>query len=809
MTLHMIGGAHIDPVWLWQWQEGFYEVRATFRSALDRMQEYDDFVFAASSSAFYEWIELTDPTMFAEIQQRVIEGRWELVGGWWIEPDCNIPSGESFVRQGLLGQHYLKTKFNRTARVGFNIDSFGHASTLPQILQKSGIPYYTFLRPMPDEAELPSSLFWWESDDGSRVLAYRIPFDYASWGEALDDHVRRCAAELDGPSDEGMCFYGVGNHGGGPTKENLDSIRRIRSDPDRPQVVFSSPERFFDSVASKGSTLPVVHAGLQRHAPGCYAAHSAVKRWNRSAENRLIAAEKWSALASWAHGHPYPVDLGRAWRNVLFNQFHDILAGTSLEVAYDDARDTYGEALAIADRALTSAIHSVASKVRIDQVEGVRPMIVFNALTWPVRATVDLETRRWPAEAVLLDDQDQPIRFQQSPSATVTSRVRLRFTTDLPALGYRVYRLMPAGPSHSFTMVNATDTVLENEALRLEIDPETGHVTRLLDRRTGTEVFAARSAIPVVIDDQSDTWGHGVTAFDDVVGAFCATSVRLVEAGPVQSVIRVTSRYGASSLTQDFTMRPDGDQIDVRAQLDWREQRTVLKLRFPVSVDNGRVTNEVAYGHVHTAATGDEMPMQSWVDGTGTSRDTEVPYGLGVVNDSKYSFDVKGCDIGMTIVRSPAYAHHDPTPIDPAHGPSYIDQGIQRFAYSLVPHAGGWAEAGIVKRAAELNQQPVAMFVSTNPDGPLDQTNSFIDVQPSNILVTVLKQAEDGSDLILRAFETTKSATDATIVLPTLGRIIESSFAPCEIKTFRIPRDPTRSLEETDLIEGSIDDHAP
>jgi alpha-mannosidase len=809
VTLHMIGGAHIDPVWLWQWQEGFYEVRATFRSALDRMQEYDDFVFAASSAAFYEWIERTDPSMFAEIQQRVIEGRWELVGGWWIEPDCNIPSGESFVRQGLLGQHYFKKIFNRTARVGFNIDSFGHTSTLPQILQKSGIPYYTFLRPMPDEAELPSSPFWWESDDSSRVLAYRIPFDYASWGEALDDHVGRCAAELDDASDEGMCFYGVGNHGGGPTKENLDSIRRIRSDPDRPDVVLSSPERFFDSVVSKGSTLPVVHAGLQRHAPGCYAAHSAVKRWNRSAENRLIAAEKWSLLALWTHEHPYPVDLARGWQNVLFNQFHDILAGTSLEIAYDDARDTYGEALAIADRAITSAIHCMASKVRIDHVLGIRPVIVFNSLTWPVRGAVDLETSRWPADAVLLDDQDHPARFQQSPSATVTSRVRLRFTADLPALGYRVYRLMPSGPSHRFTMVDATDTALENEALRLEIDPETGHVTRLFDRRAGIEVFAAGAAMPVVIDDQSDTWGHGVTAFDDVIGTFSATSVRLVESGPVQSVIRVTSRYGASSLTQDFTMRPDSDQIDVRAVLDWREQRTVLKIRFPVNVDDGRVTNEAAYGHVHTAATGDEMPMQTWVDVTGTSHGTDALYGLALVNDSKYSFDVKGCDIGMTIARSPAYAHHDPTAIDPDHVPSYIDQGIQRFAYSLVPHAGGWAEAEIVKRAAELNQQPVAMFASTNPDGPLDQTDSFIDVQPTNVLVTVLKQAEDGRDLILRAFETTKTVTDATIVLSKFGRIIESTFAPCEIKTFRIPRDPAQPVEEADLIERSFERHAP
>ena len=801
MTLHMIGGAHIDPVWLWQWQEGLYEVKATFRSALDRMHEYDDFIFVASSSAFYEWVEQSDPAMFAEIQQRVDEGRWELAGGWWIEPDCNIPSGESLVRQGLYGQRYLKAKFDKTARVGFNIDSFGHAATLPQILHKSGIPYYTFLRPMPHEASLPSTVFWWEADDGSRVLAYRIPFDYASWGDALDDHVTQCSAELDAPFDEGMCFYGVGNHGGGPTKANLDSILRMRSDPNRPELVFSSPERFFDSVGSHELPTPVVHAGLQRHAPGCYAAHSGVKRWNRLAENRLIAAEKWSLLALWINDQPYPDDLGRAWKNVLFNQFHDILAGTSLEAAYDDARDTYGEALAIADRALTSAVQSFAWNVRIDQHEGARALIVFNPLTWPVRSRVDLETSRWHADAVLVDERDRPVPHQQVRSKTVTSRVRLSLTADLPALGYRVYRLVPNVAAGVFAAVNASDHSLENDGLRLEIDPATGYVVRLFDRRAGVEVFSADSAVPIVVDDQSDTWAHDVTAFDDVIGAFTATNVRLVEHGPVKSVIRVTSNYRSSSMTQDFTMTPDRDEVDVHVVLDWREQRKVLKLRFPVNVEDGQVTNEVAYGHVHTAASGDEMPMQSWVDVSGTSPDARIPYGVSLINDSKYSFDVKGCEIGMTVARSPAYAHHVPTTIDPDHAPSYIDQGIQQLTYVLLPHAEGWEQAATVRHAAELNQRPIAMFVSPRPEGRLPQTDSFIDVQPANILVTVLKQAEDGSDLILRAFETSKATTDATIRLARWGRLIEARFAPCEIKTFRIPRDPESSITETDLIE--------
>jgi len=230
-TLHMIGNAHLDVVWLWPWQEGFGEVKATFRAALDLMNDCDDFLFTASSAALYEWIEHNDPAMFDEIKSRVAEGRWEIAGGWWVQPDCNLPSGESFVRQGLYGQRYFKEKLGVTATVGYNVDSFGHHAMLPQILRKCGLSRYVFMRPQRHEMGLPGPLFWWESDDGSCVLAARIPYEYCTWGQELRQHVRKCAVELKAPFDELLCFYGVGNHGGGPTRENLHSIRAMDADP--------------------------------------------------------------------------------------------------------------------------------------------------------------------------------------------------------------------------------------------------------------------------------------------------------------------------------------------------------------------------------------------------------------------------------------------------------------------------------------------------------------------------------------------------------------------------------------------------
>ncbi|CAN5897326.1 alpha-mannosidase [soil metagenome] len=802
-TLHMIGNAHIDPVWLWRWQEGFHEVRASFRSALDRMKENEDFIFVSSSAVFYEWVEKSDPAMFEEIRARVAEGRWEIVGGWWLQPDCNLPSGESFVRQALYGQRYFQEKFGVTATVGYNVDSFGHHAMLPQLLKKSGLDYYVFMRPSPHEKGLPSRLFWWESDDGSRVLTYRIPFEYCTWCKDLEKHIRRCAGELREPVNELMCFYGVGNHGGGPTKENLESIRRLNDNPDFPKLVFSSPERYFHEVESKGWNLPVIHDELQHHASGCYAAHSGIKRWNRRAENLLVSAEKWATVAQLVTGQPYPNDLAHAWKGVLFNQFHDILAGTSLETAYDDARDLYGEALAIGARAQNYALQALAWNLNIAEQEGVKPIVVFNPHAWEVTRTVELESGRLKANEILLDEKGDAVPLQSVQSeATAGGRARLTFKATLPPLGYRTYRLTPQPEPvpHTFPTVQASDNVLENELTRLEFDPETGGIASLRDKEHELEVFAGPAATAVVLEDDSDTWSHNVFAFDKVVGGFKARRLKLVEHGPVKSVVRVFSEYGASSLTQDFTMYPGSRQIDVAASVNWQEQHKALKLRFPVNVHFMRATFEIPYGHIERFANGEEEPGQSWVDLSGTSRDSGELYGFSLLNDGKYSFDVNVRDIGLTVLRSPIYAHHDPMVPEKDGHYSYIDQGVQTFRYSLLPHAGSWLEAETVERAAELGTPPEALF-ATFHDGPLPQRDSFLQVASGSVVATVLKRAEDGDGLILRLYETSKNAAEARISLPFLEREFQADFGPCELKTFRIPLDKDIAVTETNLLE--------
>ena len=806
-TLHMIGNAHIDPVWLWQWTEGFHEVKATFRSALDRMKEYPDFTFTASSAAFYDWVEQSDPAMFVEIKARVAEGRWQLAGGWWVEPDCNIPGGESFVRHGLYAQRFFMEKFGVMARVGYCPDSFGHTGMLPQILHKSGLDYYVFMRPAPDEKDLPGWLFWWEADDGSRVLTYRIPFSYGSWGGDLVDKVKATSALMEPPINELMAFYGVGDHGGGPTRENLDNLSLIDQDPDLPQLTFSTPEQFFKQVLSKGWRLPVVHDDLQHHSSGCYSVNSTIKRTNRRVENLLMAAEKFSLVANWVTGQPYPQDTEKAWKNVLFNQFHDVMAGTSIEPAYIDAQATHGESIAIGQRALNLATQALAWGIRIAPEECRWPIVVFNPNAWQMKTNIqkDIVFYGLPDDAVLLDSRGRGLPFQVVQGlALVPFGPCVSFTAELPALGYTTFMLLTRADQSTYPDIVASATSLENRNWKLEIDPVTGAMQSLVDKASGGEILKGQAARAVVIDDPSDTWSHGILRFDKVIGTFKADSLILTEVGPVKATLTARSSYGASHLTQAYTLYVDLDRIDVAVTVDWHESQKMLKLRFPLNIDQGIATYETSYGTINRPMDGEEEPAQAWVDVSGVLNGTNQPYGVSLLNDGKYSFDIQPADIGMTVLRSPIFAHHMPAEPDPARSYTCVDQGVQHFNYTILPHSGDWKNAGTVRRAAELNQAPVVLIGTAHPDGALPKEDSFIHVDQPNILVSVVKKAEDSDGMILRAYETNHQATKVGITLLKWGRTLTASFGPCEIKTFLIPRDPAAVVVETDLLERPV-----
>ena len=782
MVLHMIGNAHLDPAWFWQWTEGYHEAKATFRSALDRMNEYPDFVFTCSAAAYYEWIEQDEPEMFAEIRRRVQEGRWAIVGGWWIQPDCNAPCGESFARQGLIAQRYFQSRFGMRAHTAYNVDSFGHNGMLPQIFRLSGMENYVFMRPMKHEKSLPANIFLWESADGRRVKAFRIPIAYCTWEPELRERMEECLREMPPEAPAAMGFYGVGNHGGGPTKENIESILRWK---DEMQMEFSSPDRFFANVSAEG--LPVVRGELFHHASGCYSVHSGVKKWNRQAENALLAAEKWCAIAAKVLGRAYPADdLRRAWKCVLFNQFHDILSGTCAPEAYEDARNQYGEALSIAQRAANSAMQALAWRIRIPQEEGARPIVVFNPHAFAAKLAVELQSADAPGCA-LFDSEGREIPWQRAQgSAASNGRIAALFEAEVPALGYRLFTLRPSR-AEAHAQVPSQSLVLENECLRAEFSPESGLLTSLYDKRSG-EALAAPSLCPVAICDTSDTWSHAVTRFDEELGRFRLIRIARTEDGPVRSSIRAEFAWRNSSIVMTYSLWRTADQLSVLCEVNWQERETMLKWEMQCAGDTSGSTAEIPFGFAKRPSDGVEYPMQSWVR-LGN---------LTVINDGKFAYDALDSRLRITLLRSPRYAHHTPKVCTPEEHYPFIDQGWQTVRFALCPAALSPMEAS--RRGMLLNQPYFALHETFHPEGALPTSASF--AETSGALLTALKCAEDGSgERIVHLYEAKGESAIASGNI--LGHPFRLSLAPHEIAALRFSE--SGACQRVDLLEESLE----
>lgn len=827
-TIHMIGNAHIDPIWLWTLEEGRKEVHDTCQSAIDRMEETPSFTFTRSSASVYQWIEEDDPELFRKIQEKVRDGRWSIVNGWWEQPDCNIPCGESFVRHSLYGKRYFREKFGVGVVVGYNVDSFGHNGLLPQILAKSGFKYYVFFRPSPEEKTLPGSVFWWESPDGSRVLACRPPLHYCSYGEMtlVEKRIRAVVDQFQNPLKDVLCFYGVGNHGGGPTKEDIQTILRLAGDADLPKIEFSTVDKFFEKALKQTSDFPVVREDLQYFSRGCYTSLSAVKKYNRKCETLLLTAEKFSSIVHRLFGIPYPQEeLTTAWKNVLFNQFHDILCGTCIPAAYPDVYAMYERSLSLAQRALDSALHGIASN--IDTLGHGLPIVVFNPTSWrrsgPVE--VSLPVRIPPLSFQILDEEGKPVLVQEAKTDRHRSSdgLNVAYLADVPALGYRVYRAvleytesaarkkffidvplwklrgwkdtMPP-PAHTAAVTPPTPSALmvssdtlENEHYRIKIDPKTGSFSSLYDKTNRVNVFSPQGNRLLVLMDKSDTWGMKDRGWQEVIGEFKTEGkIEITEQGPVRIGVRIRSRYENSTAVQDLLLCSGSRLIECRLTVNWHEKHKMLKVSFPLRLQNPVATCQIPYGFITRPTNGEEQPMQAWVDVGGTAQDDSgraIPYGVSLLNDCKYGFDVNDAELRMTILRSPLYAYFPEATLEPGKNYEYIDQGVQVLAYALLPHRGNWQDADTVRAAEELNN-PLIAYVEPPHSGKLGTSASFLECSSSNVVATVLKKAEDSDDLILRIYETSGRDAKARITIPFLKISSEVALGHHEIKTLRV-----------------------
>ena len=814
--LHMIGNAHLDPVWLWDWREGFHENMATFYSALERLKEFDQVVFTSSSAQFYEWIEETEPEMFEQIREYVRQGRWVICGGWWIQPDCNLPDGESYARHALYAQNYFKSRFGRASVVGYNVDSFGHNASMPALLRRSGMSSYVFMRPGPAEKELPGRNFIWEAADGSRVAAFRLPFAYCTFGN-LEQHIRDCQKEFDDYSDHCMCFYGVGNHGGGPTVQNIRTIQGMMEEENDVELVFDSPEGYFSACREEMAGWPVVRGELQHHASGCYSVVSKMKEWNRRTEHELLRAEKFCSLEQGLLGGGSP-DFSRAWKNLLFNQFHDTLAGTAIERAYEDAMIQLGESRSLAARYENRALQRISFAVDIPFEESMIPVVVFNPHSFACGQTVEFETGFFSNDPLdrcleVVDSSGEPVDYQFiRPEAKIPNRTRIAFRAAAGPLGYETYRIRQKGGEwggaavipEPVPMEEGAQEILENDRLRIVFDCGKGAMVSFYDKEQQVEYLDGLGAVPVVALDSGDTWAHGVLRFHDVCGSFHTDRMFFSERGPVRDSFVIRSSYGASAVEQRFILERGSGSLKVQCSVDWREQMKCLKLAFPLALENCVSICQAPFGIAERTAGGEEQPMLAWSDVTGKrTRDNEEA-GLCFLTDSKSSGDLDGSCYSITVLRSPAYVHHHPYELEEGEQASYVDQGIQTFTYELAPHVGGWQKAQPVRRALQMNQPMILVPQSCHP-GRLPQRFTGMTCSCPNVALSALKRAEDGGGTVVRFYETCGTPARASVEIPMIGFKQELEFGPYEIQSLYIA-DDSGEVKKVNFMEWDEDE---
>jgi alpha-mannosidase len=809
-TVRAVGNSHIDMAWLWPWTETVEVVRNTFQSVLDLMREYPDFKFTMSSARTYEWMQEKYPDMFEQIKQRVKEGRWEVIGGMWVEPDLNMPDGESLVRQILVGKRYFQKNFGADIKIGWNPDSFGYNWQLPQIYKKSGIDYFVTSKLLwaTDYTKFPYRLFWWEAPDGSRLLTY-FPHEYANDfnPEQMTQDLSLYAPLIYGnkvtDSPQMLYLYGIGDHGGGPTRTMLDRADRLR-DPNTvfPQVEFSTAKEFFADLKKELPKLKVPtwkdELYFEYHR-GVYTSQADTKQRIRHDEELMLDAEKYAALAS-LFGHAYAQDqFELAWKNLLFDHFHDVMPGSGIAVNYLDAKRNLEEVARSAKEVTDGALDEIIAHVNT-QGDGV-PVLAFNSLSWPrtevVEAEVQLSSQTKQVEVV--DAKGKRVESQLLAMDSATNRARLLILASTPALGYMTYFVRPAAkPANSpdayngrlMQVVSTSGNAMENGSVRVKVDAQTGCITSIFDLRNQTEALAP---------SETDTGGPTTSACGNLLQAFYdkpkrwdawnidsdfekqhwdldkADEVKLVEGGPLRAVIRVKKHFQNSTFVQDITMYAGVPRVDVKMQADWHEKHILLKVAFPLSAHSDKATFEIPYGSIERPTTRNtpaeqakfEVPAQRWADLSDTK------HGFSLLNDSKYGYDVKGNVLRLSLLRSPEWP-------DP-----HADEGHHEFTYSLYPHGGSWRDAQTVRRGYELNYKLIAVQ-SQKHDGTLPPEHSFVGIAAENVVLTAIKKSEDDDSLVLRFYEWEGKGADVKLQLPA----------------------GAGSASETDLMEKSIADLA-
>jgi alpha-mannosidase len=770
-TLYFDANAHIDAAWLWRERETWEVCKRTFSSVLNMMNQRPDFTYTQSSAAYYQWMEQQQPDLFAKMTDRIRRGRWEIVGGMWVEPDCNLIAGESWARHLLYGKRYFRSKFGTDVKIGWNPDSFGYNGNMPMFYTQAGITAFITQKIGWNETNVfPHRVFWWESPDGSRILSY-FPFDYVNKIDnpyGLVDWLRQFEANTG--FSKMLILFGVGDHGGGPSLEMIQRIEDLKHVDIYPRIEYGTATTYLDWLSTQDlARLPVWRDELYlEYHQGTFTTQGAMKRFNREGETLLTNAEKFSSLASLS-GAQYPLaDLREAWENFMVMQFHDILPGSSIREVYIDATETHQLVRENGDRKLRDALRHLADRVNTTTVPAGTPLLVFNPLAWERTDIVRVPLPDGETSTYTVLNADGSAVPNQTVRTSKFSRELLFVAPRVPSLGFTTFTVRPGG-SAAVVPPSAFSGTVENPLYRVSIDAASGWLRSIVEKKSGRELLAGPGNELQLLEDQPTAWDAWNLGLTGTTYPLKFAGARIVEQGPVCTIVRIehtylkpgtkkefpTEDFPSSFFTQDMILYNGLDRIEFRTAADWWEDKTMLKVAFPLTVQDSVATYDIPYGTIarstqlrnswETARR--EVPVLRWAD---VSADG---YGVALLNTAKYGYDIKGNTMRLSLLRSPKWP--DPT----------ADRGKHTMTYALLPHAGTWREAGMAGKGYEFNTPLLPLFTDVHA-GPLPARHSFVRLSPSNLILTTVKHAEESDAWVIQWYESEGRQSIAELELP-------------------------------------------
>ena len=822
--IHLLCNAHLDPVWLWQWEEGVTEAISTFRTACDLLEEFEQFTFNHNESILYEWVKEYDPTLFERIRGFVVAGRWHIMGGWFIQPDCNMPSGESLVRNIQRGRRFFKKEFGKEPTAAINFDSFGHTRGLVQVLKQAGYDSYLVYRAGKAHS-IPESDFVWKGLGDAQIVVHRSDKGYNSvLGKAapeLEEYLKKYAHE-----PVTLFLWGVGDHGGGPSRKDLKDLGELfRSHPEY-AFVHSTPETYFRKLRELKVPLPEWDQGLNPVADGCYTSQIRVKQKHRQLENALYSAEKMASAAEIQTGAPYPSETFRqAEYDLLFSEFHDILPGSDIKEAEEDALRLLDHGLELMAREKvrsTLALSAGQEKVK----EGCSTVMLVNPHPFPYEGLFELETsmpaQNWddifyyPQCSINGEPVPTQYEFERNHFA-IDWRKKAVIRAKLPAASLSradiffvptekrpEYPSLLPGEAEPFER----DYVFDNGTLRFVLNLSTGLIDSL--QADGKQILREGSMALTAYEDSFNPWGldprqKGRRSFrlmtDAEATAFCGLkkmgkAIHIIEDGAVRTVIEALFTMNGSDAYLRYKLPKEGSSFEVEAGVYWNEKEMVLKLELNSAIQDADFTGQVPFGR-DTLYQGEEAVSQKWLAVNGKDR------ALAVMGDGGYGSSLRGNVLGLTVLRSAVHSAAHCQKLRTLEEERFVprmDQGERIFKW--VFEAGGpQLTEGICNRALAWNEKPYALPFNASGNG--EKPGILYTIDNPAVVVSALKKAESGDGYILRIYESEGKPQQANILFPGLDIREEIALKPFEIMTCLLSS-KTRTLVKTQLLESDV-----